>query len=45
VEVDGQVSVIRQDWASPVQKADVFEEAARERKRAREGAATAAGEA
>jgi uncharacterized membrane protein YcaP (DUF421 family) len=34
VEVDGQVSVIRQEWASPVQRADVFEEAARERDRA-----------
>ena len=31
VEVDGQVSVIRQEWASPVQKADVLEEARRER--------------
>jgi hypothetical protein len=39
VEVDGQVSVIRQDWASPVQKADVFDEAARERDRARAGGA------
>jgi uncharacterized membrane protein YcaP (DUF421 family) len=38
VEVDGQVSVIRQDWASPVQKADVFPEAARERDRARAAA-------
>jgi uncharacterized membrane protein YcaP (DUF421 family) len=38
VEVDGQLSVIRQDWASPVQKADVFEDAARERDRARSAA-------
>ena len=42
VEVDGQVSVIRQDWASPVQRADVLEEAARERDRARAAAAAAA---
>ena len=41
VEVDGQVSVIRQDWASPVQRADVLEEAARERDRARAAAANA----
>jgi uncharacterized membrane protein YcaP (DUF421 family) len=41
VEVDGQVSVIRHDWASPVQRADVFEEAARERDRARAAAAAA----
>jgi uncharacterized membrane protein YcaP (DUF421 family) len=39
VEVDGQVSVIRQDWASPVQRADLFDEAARERDRARAGGA------
>jgi uncharacterized membrane protein YcaP (DUF421 family) len=38
VEVDGQVSVIRQEWAAPVQKADVFPEAARERDRARSDA-------
>jgi uncharacterized membrane protein YcaP (DUF421 family) len=42
VEVDGQVSVIRQEWAAPVQRADVFEEAARERDRARAAAASAA---
>ena len=35
VEVDGQVSVLRQAWASPVQKADVFPEATAERDRAR----------
>jgi uncharacterized membrane protein YcaP (DUF421 family) len=34
VEVDGQVSVIRQEWASPAQKADVSPEAARQRQRA-----------
>jgi uncharacterized membrane protein YcaP (DUF421 family) len=34
VEVDGQVSVIRQDWASPLQRADIDPEAARERERA-----------
>lgn len=37
VEVDGQVSVLRQEWASPVQKADLLPEAARERERARSG--------
>jgi uncharacterized membrane protein YcaP (DUF421 family) len=35
IEVDGQVSVIRQEWASPVQKADLLPEAAQERERAR----------
>jgi uncharacterized membrane protein YcaP (DUF421 family) len=35
VEVDGHVSVLRREWASPVQKADLFPEAARERERAR----------
>jgi uncharacterized membrane protein YcaP (DUF421 family) len=37
VEVDGQVSVIREDWASPVQRADLLPEAAAERDRARSG--------
>ena len=27
LEVDGEVSVIKQDWAEPVQKSDVFEKA------------------
>ena len=40
IEVDGQVSVIRQEWASPVQRADVFEDAARERDRARASSGT-----
>lgn len=35
VEVDGQLSVIRQEWASPVQKADLLPDAARERDQAR----------
>jgi uncharacterized membrane protein YcaP (DUF421 family) len=35
VEVDGQVSVIREGWAEPVQRADVFPEAAAQRDRAR----------
>ena len=34
LEVDGQVSVIREDWAEPLQRADVFPEAAAERGRA-----------
>ena len=34
VEVDGQVSVIRHEWASPAQKADVLPAAARQRQRA-----------
>jgi uncharacterized membrane protein YcaP (DUF421 family) len=34
VEVDGQVSVIRHDWASPAQKADLLPEATRQRERA-----------
>jgi uncharacterized membrane protein YcaP (DUF421 family) len=39
VEVDGQVSVIRQDWASPVQRADLLPEAAAARARGRPGPA------
>lgn len=37
VENDGQVSVIRQDWAEPLQKADLDPEAAREKKEATGG--------
>jgi uncharacterized membrane protein YcaP (DUF421 family) len=42
VEVDGQVSVIREEWASPAEKADVSAEAARQRDRARRQAEPAA---
>ena len=38
VEVDGQISVIREEWASPVQRADVLPEAAAARDRARSDA-------
>jgi uncharacterized membrane protein YcaP (DUF421 family) len=44
VETDGVVSVIRHDWAEPVQRADLGGEAAKE-KQAAEEQAKAAGRA
>lgn len=41
VETDGVVSVIRHDWAEPVQKADLGGEAAREKKAAEKDARAA----